>query len=90
MLIRISSGVHLAHAQQLPGHLLFVLGNDGMKCTDHILDGVLLVGAIGLFAFLELIKRNPKVPGNIPDRNLFALNKLGIGVTCGDSLYLRP
>ena len=76
----LQAAAQLRRRQQFVAQLLLVLGHRGVESAHHVLDGVLLVGAVALLAFLELVEGHPEVPGQVLHADVLALDKLGVGV----------
>ena len=68
----------LGRQQQGPGLLLLILGDDGVQGPRDVLNGVLLVGAVGLFPGVHLVGRDPKKVADVDHRDVVVLHKLGI------------
>ena len=60
-----------------------------MERGDDVVDSVLLIAAIRLFAFLELIEGDAKEAGDIFDGNFLVLNKLRLLVGRAERLITQ-
>ena len=60
-----------------------------MQGTHHVLNGILLVGAVALLAGLQLVKGHAKKSGHVLHAQSALFHELGVPVGDGDGLVFQ-